>query len=171
VATGGAEDESITLRDVTDGDEAFLRQVYASTRAAEMALVDWPESVKDAFVRQQFDAQRSWYRQTMPDATYQVILLGGRPVGRLYLDRRPDETCLVDIAILPAFQHRGAGSWLLDRILGEAAARRASVSLHVEINNPARTWYLRRGFAVDAEEGAYLRMRWRSPEPSKDGPP
>jgi len=150
----------VTLRTASDSDEDFLRQVYASTRAAELGLLDWPEPVKEAFVRQQFDAQQTFYRQVMPGATYHVIMLGGRPAGRLYLDHRRSETCIVDIAVLPAFQHRGAGSLILDRVLGEAAARGASVSLHVEVDNPARAWYLRRGFAVEADEGVHLRMRW-----------
>jgi len=43
----------ISLRPVTDADQEFLIGVYANSRAAELAQVDWDDSQKDAFIRWQ----------------------------------------------------------------------------------------------------------------------
>lgn len=159
--TASRPGDAVSLRDATDADEPLLRKVYASTRAAELALVGWDEGTKDAFLRQQFDAQRSWYDRTIPNCSRQVILVGDEPAGRLYLDEQPAETCVVDIAILPEFRGRGVGSSLLARIVDEAGGRGASVFLHVEHNNPALGWYTRRGFVVEDDQGVHLLLRWR----------
>ena len=163
MAVDGRLSRSLSLRQVTEADEDLLRRVYASTRAAELSLAGWDEPTMQAFVRQQFDAQQAWYQRANPDGIRQVILVGGQAAGRLYLDERPAETRIVDIAVLPEFQGQGAGSTLLATILDHAARRGASVSLHVEGHNPALGWYLRRGFTVEEDQGAYLLLRWRGP--------
>ena len=43
----------LTLRPCTDDDLPFLLEVYASTRADEMAIVPWTDEEKQAFVRMQ----------------------------------------------------------------------------------------------------------------------
>ena len=87
---------NITLRPIEADDAAFLYRVYASTRAAEMALVDWDDAQKDAFLRMQFQAQAQHYQTNYTDTTYQIILLDGQPVGRLYVARWPREIRIVE---------------------------------------------------------------------------
>jgi len=41
----------------------FLAQLYASTRADELAVTGWTEAVKAAFLEQQFRAQHAHYQQ------------------------------------------------------------------------------------------------------------
>jgi hypothetical protein len=48
-----------TLRPVQEEDEALLLEIYASTRADEMALVPWNGAQKQAFLHMQFSAQQS----------------------------------------------------------------------------------------------------------------
>src|SRR4051794_36072302 len=87
----------LVLRPITPEDEPFLYAVYASTRAEEMALVDWDEGQKAAFVQMQFTAQDRYYHEHYADAAFQVILCDGVPAGRLYVDRSPAEITIVDI--------------------------------------------------------------------------
>src|SRR5690242_17194357 len=96
----------LSLRPITAEDEAFLYQVYSTTRDDELALVDWTDDQKVAFLRMQFEAQHRFYLSEFAEAAYDVILLDGQPIGRLYVDRRPDEICILDIALLR--EHRGA---------------------------------------------------------------
>jgi ribosomal protein S18 acetylase RimI-like enzyme len=154
----------VALRPVVPRDASFLEGVYASTRAAELELVPWDEEQKQAFVRSQFAAQSSHYAQQFPDASVDVVLVDGIAAGRLYVDRRPGEVRIVDIALLPAFRGAGVGGSLLRGLLDEAAARRDTVSIHVEHNNPAQTLYRRLGFQPVADEGVYLLMRWSPSE-------
>ncbi|HEY2769903.1 MAG TPA: GNAT family N-acetyltransferase [Solirubrobacteraceae bacterium] len=152
---------TISLRPVGPDDQSFLRRVYASTREAELANVDWTDEQKAEFVRFQFHAQATHYRERFPDAAHHVILVDGRQAGRLYVDRRPDEICVVDIALLPEFRGRGVGGSLLRDVLAEAERSGCPVTIHVERFNPAQRLYARLGFVLAEEEGpVYLMMRW-----------
>lgn len=149
----------VTLRPVTAADRGFLRAVYASTRAEELAPVPWPQEAKDAFLDQQFDAQSAHYRARFPDAAHDVIADDGRDVGRLYVDRREREIRIVDIALLPEGRGRGIGTHLLGRLAEEADAAGKTLVIHVERGNPARRLYERMGFAETGRQGPYCEMR------------
>ena len=149
-----------SLRPVADGDWEFLFQVYASTRTEELSVVPWTEEQKEAFLRFQFDAQRRYYAQHYAAASFDVIELDGQPVGRLYVDRRPAEIRLVDIAFLPQHRGHGLGGELLAEILAEGEVRGLRVTIHVEFNNPAMRLYHRLGFQKIEEQGVYHLMEW-----------
>ena len=133
--------------------------MYASTRAEEFAHVPWDEETKRAFFTQQFEAQDAYYRENYTDTSYDVILAEAERAGRLYVARWPDEVRIVDIALLPAFRGRGLGSSLLGDLIAEADAAGKPLSIHVEMNNPARPWYERLGFEAAGEFGVYVLMR------------
>jgi GNAT superfamily N-acetyltransferase len=154
--------ERLSLRPVADADEAFLLDVYAGTRADELALVDWDEAQKAAFVRMQFDAQHAYYREQYPDAAFDVILLDGEAAGRLYVNHSPSEIRIVDIALLPGRRGQGIGSALLAQVQDEAARAGKPLRIHVERFNPALRWYQKLGFAPVADRGVYLLMEWRA---------
>ena len=149
------------LRPVSDADLPFLGRVYASTRAEELAPVPWSEADKAAFCAMQFDAQHHAYRQAYPHATFDVIEVDGQPAGRLYLDRRPRDIRIVDIALLPEHRGRGVGTALVTAVQAEAEAGGRTVSIHVERFNPALAWYRRLGFQVVGATGeVYLLLEW-----------
>jgi ribosomal protein S18 acetylase RimI-like enzyme len=150
---------AVTLRPAVGEDRDLLRAVYASTRAEELAVTGWPDETKAAFLDQQFDAQDTHYRAHFPDASYDVILVGGEPAGRLYVDRREDEIRLVEIALLPAFRGRGAGGELLRALIAEADAAGLPLSIHVEHTNRALSLYERHGFERIDDHGIYLLLR------------
>lgn len=143
---------ALGLRTATDEDEAFLLAVYASTRAEELAVVAWDAATKEAFLRLQFEAQDSYYRQHFPDATFDIVTVNGVPAGRLYVERRDTEVRVIDIALLPEHRGKGVGTRLLREVLAEGKR----VTIHVERENPARRLYDRLGFVQVAEQGVYL---------------
>jgi ribosomal protein S18 acetylase RimI-like enzyme len=148
----------LTLRPATDGDREFLVGVYASTRLAELAVTGWSGAEIDAFLRMQFDHQDRHYAVAFAEAERSVIEVDGRPAGRLYVDRRPDEIRVVDIALLPEFRGRGVGGSLLGELAEEASASGRPIRIHVERENPAMSLYLRLGFVQVDDEGEYLLM-------------
>ena len=158
---------SITFRRIEPDDTAFLREVYASTRADELALTGWGAAEMDAFVRMQFDAQHQHYLTTYPDASFEVILEDGRPIGRLYVARGQDEIRLVDIAILPAHRGGGVGTAIITGLLAEAERTGKAVRIHVERNNPALSLYARLGFRVIGERGVYWFLEWSAGSPGQ----
>lgn len=153
-AAGGAGAAAgVRLRAVTPADEPFLLRVYGSTRAEELARVPWPLEQRVAFVRMQHEAQDRHWRERFPHAERSVVLVGGEPAGRLYVDRGPDEVRVVDVALLPEFRGRGVGGELLARLAAEAARAGRPLRLHVVDGNPARRLYLRLGMRVVGREG------------------
>jgi GNAT superfamily N-acetyltransferase len=148
----------VSLRAALPADRAFLREVYGSTRAEELAPVPWTDDQKRGFLDQQFDAQDTEYRRRYPRARLDVILVDGEPAGRLYVDRRPDAVHILDIALLPVFRSRGVGTGLLEELAGEAAAAGKRLTIYMEKFNPARALYARLGFQEVADEGVYVFM-------------
>jgi ribosomal protein S18 acetylase RimI-like enzyme len=146
------------LRPAGAEDRDFLLQVYASTREEELRLVDWSAEQKAAFVHMQFEAQDTDYRRNYEDASFDVIEVDGEPAGRLYVDRRADDIRIIDITLLPEYRGRGIGTGLIRGLLDEAATDRKRLSIHVEVNNPARRLYERLGFVQVEERGLYLLM-------------
>ena len=156
---------TVALRPVRDDDREFLYRVYASTREEELAVVPWREEQKEEFLRMQFRAQDVHYRQHYGDARYDVILLDGEPVGRLYVDRRDDEIRIIDIALLTGHRRKGIGGSLVRELLDEAAAADKPVTIHVEHYNPAMSLYTRLGFTKIGDTGVYDLMEWRPDRP------
>ena len=156
-ASGGA----VSLRPVAPADDEFLLSVYASTREEELAQVAWPPEQKWAFLRMQFEAQRREYDARYPDAQYDLILLDGRPVGRLWIGRDAEEIRLLDIALLPEARNRGVGSVLVTGLIEEAReSRRVLRHMVFVLNTGARRFYERHGFVVFEDLGAYQHMEW-----------
>lgn len=135
--------------------------MYAGTRVEEMDLVDWNAVQKQAFLRMQFRAQDHFYKENYPGAEYQVILLDGQPVGRLYRHRRSDEIRIMDISLLPEHRGQGIGSVVLNKILVDAANHNLPVTIHVERFNPALRLYERLGFCLAEDKGVYILMEWK----------
>ena len=151
---------SILLRPVTPADDDFLFSIYASTRADEMALVDWNTEQKESFLRMQFRAQSQFYIENYPGAEFQVVILKDQPIGRLYIHRRGDEIRIMDIALLPDYRKLGIGSTLLQEILEQGKNLNLPVTVHVEQFNPAMRLYKRMGFRPKEDKGVYLLMEW-----------
>ena len=148
----------VVLREVEAGDDALLRLVYAASREDELALVSWSEAQKEAFLRQQFDAQDAHYRAHYDNARFDVIEVDGEPAGRLYVARWDDEIRIMDIALLPDYCGKGIGTQLLRELLDEGARTGKRVSIHVEKNNPALRLYVRLGFVPVGDRGVHLLM-------------
>ena len=151
----------LTFRRIADADLPFLAQVYASTRAEEMAVVtSMTEAEKAAFLDAQFKLQHSHYQKYYPQADWLVTMRGGEDVGRLYIERWPSQHRIIDIAFLPAHRGQGSGEALLRDLMDEAAAAGKAVSIHVEKYNPAMRLYRRLGFVTEGDNGVYDLMCW-----------
>jgi len=153
---------TLALRVATNDDEAFLLSVYGSTREQELSQVQWQEGQREAFLKWQFEMQRREYGARFPDAEYNVIMIDNQPAGRMWIGRDKDEIRLLDIALLPEFQKRGAGTILLQRMIDEASAAQKPLRHMVFVlNDNAHRFYERLGFSVIEDLGAYKHMEYR----------
>ena len=149
---------NLFLREATPEDEPFLLEVYASTRIDELAGLGWSNDQIQAFIRMQFLARERSY----PRVDSRIIILDGRPVGRMMVDRGESAILLRDIALLAEYRNAGIGSRLIQDLMKEAAAAGKPIELHVVSTSPAVRLYERLGFrSSNAEpEVAYLEMKW-----------
>lgn len=153
----------LTLRPVTKDDELFLVALYESTRDEELSQAEWAAGQREAFVRWQFDMQRREYDARFPDANYNLILINGEPAGRIWTGADEEQIRLLDIALLPQFQKRGAGTILLRELMKEAAAAGKLLRHMVFVlNNDAHRFYERLGFVVIEDIGAYKHMEYKA---------
>jgi len=142
----------------TVADQVLLREVFASTRQIELDLLGPDPALRDAFVGMQMLAQRRSVALHYPAAVELVIRHQGQAAGRLWLHEDEAGVRVVDITMLPAFQHRGGATACLRTLLHLADTSGRAVHLHVLLDNVARHWYARLGFDITGTHGLYQAM-------------
>lgn len=151
----------LELRAVKPEDDPFLLSVYGSTRDKELSQVEWPAGQRETFLHWQFNLQRKEYDARFPDARYQIVIIDGEPAGRIWIGEREEEIRLLDIAILPQFQNRGAGTLLVKNLIASATASGKTLRHMVFVlNDDAHRFYERLGFRIIEDLGAYKHMEY-----------
>lgn len=152
-------DESITLRPVDETDENFLLQLYKSSRGDDLRGLGWDEDRISEFLEMQYSAQRNLQddRERVGD---QLVLIDGKPIGRLSIETRADEIRCVDLALLADYRNQGVGTLLITRL--QAQARTASIPLRLQVIRFNRAVKLleRLGFKRTSETGTHFQMEW-----------
>jgi ribosomal protein S18 acetylase RimI-like enzyme len=154
--------EQIKLRAATPADDDFVLSAYASTRADELQRVPWTAEQKEAFVKMQFAAQKSYYAAAYPQASHDLICVDETAAGRIYLDRGPNGFHILDITVLPQYRNQGIGSALLGRLLAEASQSGKAVTIYVESFNPSVRLFERLGFQKAEQKEFQLLMKWQA---------
>jgi ribosomal protein S18 acetylase RimI-like enzyme len=153
------EATTISLRPVNAEDAALLYDIYASTRAEEMAAWGWDEQQQELFLRMQLRARDQSYPLYYQGLDDRIILVNGQRAGRLILDRKAEEIRLVDISLLPKYRNAGVGTSLIRDLFAEADETNRAVRLQVEkTNDGARRLYERTGFFVTGENQTHTQM-------------
>lgn len=80
-------------------------------------------------------------------------------MGRLVVAGGEGEVRVVDLTVAPRHRGRGFGTALLEGVLEQAQAARLLVTLHVDVDSPARRLYERLGFTPVEERWPYLLLR------------
>ena len=135
----------VALRPESKGDEAFLFNLYASTRE-DLAFLEEPQ--RSALLMVQFAAKKRHYDVNFPEARREIVLLGDKPIGKLTTVKTEQEIRLADIALLPEYRNMGIGSRMIRDMLDFADREGLPVELHVSRQNRAMCLYRRLGFSV-----------------------
>ena len=157
-----AKHAGLVLRDEQTADQDALIELYTEFRWQELAQVPWPEAAKREFLAEQCRLQTSHYQAHYAGARFLVIEESGGLIGRLYLHRSPSEYRLMDIMLFERARGRGIGHTLIAGLCETVHQQGVSVTLHVERDNPARDFYVRRGFEMLEDRGVYHFMRFPS---------
>ncbi len=161
-APAALADRGIFLRPAGDADLPYLGELYASTRADELAHAPWPQAAKQVFLHDQFSLQHRHYLTYYGDADFLMVENDGKPLGRYYLQRVRPDYVIVDISLDAAARGRGVASALIEATQADARKHGCGVVLHVNQQNlAARRLYERHGFVPTAGDApTHLRMRW-----------
>ena len=136
------------LRQATARDEGPLYEIHRAAMREHVAAVwGWDEA-----------DQRARFSTGFDPARISVVVVAGKPVGLLRLDRRKDELFLASGELAPEAQRRGLGAEIVRSVLEEAAQRGVPVRLQVLRQNPARRLYERLGFHVVEETATHVEM-------------
>jgi len=153
--------DDISLRPVSPDDEAFIVDVYGSTRADEMALTGWSAEQQLAFIKMQAEAQRRHYKAYYPEGEHNLILLNGQPVGRVYTAEKEDEIRILDIALVASHRNSGIGTPIIRDILARGQETGKPVRIYVESYNRSLALFERLGFTKVEDDGVNLLLEWR----------
>lgn len=139
----------LALRLSTEHDEEFIQQLFACSAGAGLPaeLLAWQSRL-----------QRLQYQQVFPAVRFNLILLAGDPIGRLYVAHTPDALVLLEITIIPRYRGQGIGSSLIRNLLNDAARLRIPVQLKVRKDSAARRLYRRVGFIEAGEDDLFISM-------------
>ncbi|WP_100405650.1 GNAT family N-acetyltransferase [Bacillus solitudinis] len=145
---------------VSDGDDIdFLYEVYASSRIEEVSIWGWSEGEITQFLQMQFQFQMRSYEQQYPNLETRIIVYKNEQAGRLLLANLEDRMVIVEITLLPLYQHKGLGTTVLTEILNEAKSSNLFVELSVlKSNQRAICFYEKMGFSEVSRNDLYLKM-------------
>ena len=122
-------------------DETHMEFSYQVKKAAEgdyiTSMFDWDEDVQRDF------HVRAWQEQK-PD----IITYDGKLIGTIAAIESEDCIDIGQFFILPDYQRRGIGTYLLQSILNKADRSGKNVTLKFLKNNPVKSLYVRNGFRV-----------------------
>lgn len=142
----------LSFPSITRSDEPFLLALYSTTRAEELALVQWNGEQKSAFLQSQFHSQHQHYQAKYPQALFQTIVFENEKIGRLYVGELDDEIRIIDITILPEHRGKGFGTEIISDILQKA---QKPVRIYLESFNQSISLFKRFHFQVISDEGVY----------------
>jgi len=153
--------QELDLRPVAGEDEAFLGELYASTRedlrrpAADRAMIN-------SLIVMQQKCQAIEYHNRYPEAEQWIIERDGKAIGRLVLDSTVNGIHIVDISLLPPERNRGFGHTVLTTLQRYASDRDQPLTLTVlKANQEAKRLYLALGFGVYDSDDIAEQMMWR----------
>ena len=134
-------------------DETHKEFSYQVKKAAEgeyiTSMFDWDEDVQRDF------HAKDWQQQK-PD----IITYDGKLIGTIAAVESEDCIEIGQFFILPDYQKKGIGTYLLKRILDKADQLGKNVTLRFLNNNPVKSLYVRNGFRiVDTSEIFYYMER------------
>ncbi|HMH43827.1 MAG TPA: GNAT family N-acetyltransferase, partial [Pyrinomonadaceae bacterium] len=152
-------DESITLRPVDERDEDFLIELYKSSRGDDLRGLGWDEDRINEFLEMQYEAQ-SKLQDDHERVSDQLVLMNGKPIGRLWVESRADEIRCVDLALLADYRNQGVGTLLIQRLQEQARPADMPLRLQVIRFNRAVNLLERLGFRRVSETGTHFQMEW-----------
>jgi ribosomal protein S18 acetylase RimI-like enzyme len=139
----------IHLRAATAADHEFL---HTLNRAAHETLAtrlfgSWDDV-----------AQRARFESKIRRLQFRIIELDDQPVGAVSSSEHEAHVFLNEILVLPEFQNRGIGSFVLGFELAQAKVLGKPIRLHTARLNRAQELFRRHGFVETGRDDTFIDM-------------
>lgn len=153
-------DMKVTERKARDSDYDFLWHLkVASMQQYIEEVYGWNEEGQENYFRRSFNPQE-----------IHVIQVDRKDVGMYVYDADDNgEYLLKRIEVLPEYQGKGIGGFIIDQLIHSAKKEDRDLRLHVFKINPARQLYSRLGFEVVHETETHYVMRVQNQTDAGDG--
>jgi GNAT superfamily N-acetyltransferase len=126
---------------LTAADETHKEFSYEVKKVAEgeyiTSMFGWDE-----------DLQRDFHTKAWQQQKPQIITYDGKPIGTIATIETDDYIEVGQFFVLPEYQNKGIGSYLLKNILDRANQLGKNVTLRFLKNNPVKSLYVRNGFRL-----------------------
>lgn len=148
-------------------DEAFLFTLFESVKGPDIARMPVDDHLKLQLLHMQYTAMTQSYRTSFTTEAFNIITMDNTPIGRLITEETDNCICIVYIALLPAWRHRGISSQLMSALLMEAQARHLPCEAMVALDNiPSLRLWAGLGFTEQSRDTANVILRWYPPPPN-----
>lgn len=149
---------NISLRRKEENDFTFIKRLYAEVKSLELNAGQWPVELRTQIIDMQFAAHELHYTNNLLNCEDSIILFENNPVGRLILGRSEKFINIADIILLPEFQRKGIGNFIIQIVIDDANKSGKTVTLNVSKNNRAINLYSRLGFKISHQTEADYKM-------------
>jgi len=139
------------LLKLIEADESHRKFSYQVKKEAEgeyiTELFGWDE-----------DFQREFFAKDWNTHKIQIITYDGKSIGTISITKNEDHIELGLFFILPAYQNKGIGTYLMKPVLDEADRLNQVVKVAYLVNNPVESLYIRHGFQVTGYTDTHKHM-------------
>lgn len=148
-----------SLINIISADESYRKFAYQvaeitmSRYATE--LLDWDENDR-----------RKYHEEMWRNKRPKIIIYNSQPIGTIYIAENRTHTEIAQFYILPEYQNKGIGSYILEGILDNSDKASSVVELEVLKVNPAVSLYQRYGFQI-VNSNKYMYQMERRPDGKK----
>lgn len=141
----------VTRRPARDTDTEFARSVHhrAYRDVSERQFGPWDEAW-----------QNGAFAASWASGAFEIVSCDGEACGYLCVEDGTDEIHVHEIVLLPEFQGRGIGSFLLREVMERAQRRGLPIRLRVLHLNRALHLYRKLGFQEIGRTEAQVLMQW-----------
>jgi len=113
--------------------------------------------------------QREFFETAWRELPPMIVTYAGEPLGTLAVLREEAYIEVRQFFILPTWQRHGIGTFLLGRLLTEAAATGRPVRITHLTNSPVGSLYRRLGFEEESRSETHCHLAWQ-PISAEAGP-
>lgn len=143
----------ITLVPTTEADRKFFREVHhLAYRNVIEAMFGWDEQKQDHYADVDFNNRNP-----------HIIQYKETPVGVIGWQEKDDHIWFGPIFVLPQFQNRGIGTFLVKQFMKDAATRNIPLRLQtLKMTERAKKLYERLGFTVLSSSDVHWHMEYKT---------